>query len=272
MLTRDEIRNELLERKVNEKLVQMPAVMERMYEALSDLTLEDMKKNIDDFLSVEQNGSFKINDSKALFSIREDGSAVVSGIPYEDSIIHVNKEGIEVAYEDGDWMGRFSQISRKDGRIVKGSGNNGTGSLSETTYLDAGSWSILSQGAKIDEFGIIDEQSAISSFDTEAQKVMQEYPETSSWYEKARTKLLGVIQDTNDPEQRIKRLLEENEKLKQQKSDLVKRNGELATRLSATLDFAETVKRSPVGKVFFRKPIERLEGKEQSLPAGKDDR
>lgn len=275
MLTREEIKSELLQRGVSPQMLVMPAVMERMYEVLKTLTVEEMKKKMDSFLQVEPNGSFKMDKnsfSKASFSIGEDGTAVVSGFPYDDSIIHVNKEGIEFAYEDGDWMGRFSQYSRKNGRIEVGSGNNGTGSLSTTTYLDTGSWSILSQGAKIDGLTVIDEKTAIDGFDTESAKVMQEYPGTSTWYEKARAELVEAVQENNDPEQRIKRLSQENEKLKAEKKDLLRRNGELTSRLSVTLDFIKAAKRIPGVSFLLRKQIEKLDGKDQALPAGRDDR
>lgn len=275
MLTREEVKNELLQRGVNPKMLEMPAVMERMYGVVSSLTLDEMKKKMDSFVRVEQDGSFKMAknySASAVFSIKEDGKAVIYGFPYDDSVIYTSEEGIEVGYYDGDEMGRFSQTSRKDGKIEKGSGNNGTGALSTTTFLDSGSWSILSQGPKMEENALLDGEKALASFDAEAEKVMEEYPGTRSWYEKTRSELAGVIQDNNDPEKRIERLSQENERLKAEKKDLIRRNGELTSKLSATLNFAETVKRSPVGKLFFRKQIERLDGKDQSLPAGRDDR
>lgn len=275
MLTREEVKNELLQRGVNPKMLVMPAVMERMYEIVSSLALDEMKEKMDSFIKVGENGNFtmaKNYATSASFSVGEDGKAVISGFPDADSIIHTNEAGIEIAYEDGDWMGRFSQISRKGGKVERGSGNNGTATLSKTNFLDTGSWSILSQGTRIEENALLDREKALASFDAEAEKVVAEYPQTREWYEKTREELEGLIQDNNDPEKRIERLSQENERLKAEKKDLIRRNGELTSKLSATLNFAETVKRSPVGKLFFRKQIEKLDGKEKSLPEGRDDR
>lgn len=272
MVTREEVKEELSKRGVNSKLLDMPAVLERVLPLLKDADYKEMQTKLDSILTVSKNGDFSFATGYSLktsFEAKEDEKVVIVGSPYEDSEIHVNKYGIEEQYYDGDWMGRFTQIRRQDGKIIVGSGNNGTGMLEESTYLDNGSWSIQSHGAKLDDKTQIDEDEVLKQFDDKAGDVLPFYPETRTWYEETRAQVVEVMRVQNDPQEIIKRLIEENEKLKREKKELLTSMEGQTIKFSRALDFIDTVKSHPLGKVFFGKPLKQFE--KSYLPKGKDE-
>lgn len=121
-MERLELKKLLKELGVKEELTEMPAVVEPLYKEVINKTVEEVKSSgkiivveegmcvIDNYYLKEY---YKTIGRKISFD-KENGGATIQ---YADQIITVNKYGIEVGYEDGDWVGVFSNVIRKDGFV-----------------------------------------------------------------------------------------------------------------------------------------------------------
>ena len=142
-MERIELKKILREMGVHEILTEMPAVVEPIYREFFDDTSSEVREC--GRIVVYEDGSFSFDDRQITLS---PGSGAT--ISYEDVLIEVNTYGMEIEYSDRNYQGKFSSISRKDGRVDTFSGSNGTASGIGHMSLDNGSWSIKdSRGAEI---------------------------------------------------------------------------------------------------------------------------
>ena len=79
-----------------------------------------------------------------------------------------------------------------------------------------------------------------------------------------------------DPEKQNKAKIDFLEKkvarLEKEKKDLITRNSRLTSMLGKTLEFMETVRKSPFGKIFFGKTLKKYEDDTKKLPEGREDK
>lgn len=274
-MERSELKELLKELGVREELTEMPAVVEPLYKEWMEKTASAIKDS--GKIVVLANGDFKTDKRSIEFEIT--GGARIS---YDDVTIDVNEYGIETSYSDGDFIGFFSHVTRKDGIVERSSGNNGNGTMSTNKYYDNGSWSIQGANGPLigqrDENGNlaqVDEKQLLEDFDKMAETMSKEYPKTKEWYDKKREEVQKVLSELNSPEARMKA---EMENLRKANAVIVEENKSLRTdlgktrdMLKKTLDFMEEVKKSPVGKIFFRKGLKKYEESSRTLGPGRDD-
>lgn len=274
-MERSELKELLKELGVREELTEMPAIVEPLYKEWMEKTASAVKSSGD--ILVLANGDFKVGKKSVEFEIT--GGARVS---YDDVTIDINEYGIEKSYSDGDFIGLFSHVTRKDGIVECSSGNNGNGTMSTNKYYDNGSWSIQGANGPLidqkDEDGNlteVDEAKLLEDFDKMAKTMKKEYPKTKEWYDKKREELQKALAEFNSPEARFKAemsaLRKENSALKTKNEALTKNNEKLTDMLGKALDFMEEVKKSPVGKLFFRKGLKKYEESSRVLGPGRDD-
>ena len=154
--------------------------------------------------------------------------------------------------------------------------------MSTNRYYDNGSWSIKGAygpliGKKDDKGTLVaaDEKQLLEDFDKMAETMSAEYPKTKEWYDKKREEVKKALSEFNSPEVRLKVEMDE---LRKANGVLIAENKSLRTdlgktrdMLKKTLDFMEEVKKSPVGKIFFRKGLKKYEESSRTLGPGRDD-
>ena len=278
-MERIELKKILREMGVHEILTEMPAVVEPIYREFFDDTSSEVREC--GRIVVYEDGSFSFDDRQITLS---PGSGAT--ISYEDVLIEVNTYGMEIEYSDGNYQGKFSSISRKDGRVDTFSGSNGTASGIGHMSLDNGSWSIKdSRGAEIvsDEYhnDKMDEEidsydlnlaEVLNEFDERATGIILAYPNTEGWFRKTRMAVVENVEKQNDPEEkeirRIQRLERRVIKLEQENKALKESHAKTASLLERALKFVKEVKKSPVGQIFFGRKLKALDIDTKKLSAG----
>lgn len=278
-MERIELKKILREMGVHEILTEMPAVVEPIYREFFDDTSSEVREC--GRIVVYEDGSFSFDDRQITLS---PGSGAT--ISYEDVLIEVNTYGMEIEYSDGNYQGKFSSISRKDGRVDTFSGSNGTASGIGHMSLDNGSWSIKdSRGAEIvsDEYhnDKMDEEidsydlnlaEVLNEFDERATGIILAYPNTEGWFRKTRMAVVENVEKQNDPEEkeirRIQRLERRVIKLEQENMALKESHAKTASLLERALKFVKEVKKSPAGQIFFGRKLKVLDADTKKLSAG----
>lgn len=278
-MERSEVKQILKEKGLDEKLLEMPAIVELVYQnALNnEMTVEELNENEE--LVVSQNRDFIVD--KRMITLCNDGTISIG------DVIKINQYGIEESCEEGNSLDIIYYTERRDGKIIEGFENSGNCTSGKNVYLDNGAWSLdnakgillettqfeISNGTrktyevKLED---LDEEKILAEFETVSASVIKDYPQTSEWYaitkenikEQIQTKKAEInkrIQEERDPD----RLIAENEQLKIQ-------NEKLTKMLERTLNFIENVKKHPLGKIFFHKKIEEFDRNTNTLDAGKE--
>lgn len=273
-MERKELKQLLKNMEINEDLTEMPAVVEPIYQAVQKKQSEVPNLDVNLWLSgkieVLENGDFSfggfsIEDKKSI-ALNEQGGAEITSYP--DESIKTNEFGIETELSSGDWMGPYESIIRKDGELRHTSGNNGNALSWNGVFLDKGSWSIRkSEGVLLSGDDFLEEptelngETILSEFNNISASVIKDYPKTEQWYITQRENIKRIIARENPVkrlEKKIEMLTNENKRLQDNNSYLVSKNSSLSKMLSKSLDFIESVKKSPVGKVFFGKRLKSL--------------
>lgn len=276
-MERNDIKEILKEKGVNEKFLEMPAIIEPIYQKYMNLPKSKLLES--SYLKVTENGDFSFNGQN--YSLTEDGAEIT----YDDVSISINNYGIETSYSDGSWMGFFSNLFRENGQVILKSGNNGNGYFHRETFLDNGSYSIseangtrvyedrdslgdLSQIDKLD-LSELNEEQLTNEFDETSSTIISNYPQTAEWYAKTREALVKRIQKQNDPqdktERRITRLENTIRDQEREISNLRNRNEKITSMLNKSLNFLSDVKKSPFGRIFFKKEIKEAEQNDHKL-------
>ena len=265
-MTRNEIISVLKDKGVNSKLLEMPAIVEYLYDTyLKTLTTTELLDSKS--FSVDSNGNFTFGSTS--FSL--DGNGAKRYNTNSGRIVHINEYGIEdLEYSEDDWRDLYNNLSRKNGEIIFTSGNNGNGSSHRTTYLDKGNYSLSdSIGIRIlgdDDYDVdsldsekidspqIDSEKLLAEFDSNSEEIKATYPITAEWYDQTRKSLLECIENQNNPTFRYKKIIEGLEK----KVTLLQAdNKHLTSMLNRSLSFIEDVRNSSVGRLFFGKKIQK---------------
>lgn len=276
-MERADIKRVLKEMGVVDELLEMPAAIEPIYRELMEKSEKELRKP--GRVTVDGAGNFSYTNRR--IRLDENGEAEID---FADMVIRTNIYGIETYYSDGNTMSFFSTNIREDGTIRSISGNNSDCSYYETRHLDNGSWSIRSaHGVIIDETSSSEEpkefepvaftlEEVLEEFDTNSKPIIENYPKTAEWFEQTRAKLQERAEKELEPEARTQRKIDFLERrvsqLEQDKKDLLNRNSRLIDRLEKSIKFINEVKRSPAGKLFFRKGIKTLEEESKKLPEG----
>ena len=104
---------------------------------------------------------------------------------------------------------------------------------------------------------------ALEEFDNIASQMIQDYPQTKQWYEEARVQLIEAIGREKDPIQRaklkIKSLQECSKDLQENNQYSLQVIRIYARKLKRNLELLETIRKSPIGKVFFKDVLQKYE-------------
>lgn len=279
-MERADIKRILKEMGVAEALTEMPAVIEPIYKELMEKPESYLRRQ--GKVNVDEQGNFSFGNRR--IKLKEDSCAEIT---FNDAKVTTNPVGIEISYEDGDFIGLFSSCSRGNGIITYHSGNNGNCSWSEREQLDNGSWSILSaRGIKVGEDvspynkngeytpfeGTV--EGILSEFDSNSKTIIENYPQTEEWYKEKREEVKAVVERETDPEEQNKRRIEYLEKrvsaLEKNKNELLSKLSKSTEMLEKALRFIGKVKSSPVGKVFFARGIKKYEEDTKKLTEGRE--
>lgn len=278
-MERAELKELLKNMGIDEKLVEMPGIVEPIYKEVMDRTINQVSGNR--MISVHEPSKFSF-DNKSI-TLDKDGGAYVT---YDDVSIRLNSYGIQTSYSAGNEYDFFSSIVRKvDGTIESTSGNNGNGSWGENVYLDNGSWSIENaRGESISKrssirYGVerpvvLDGKSLLEEFDTNSKSIIQNYPATAEWYAKRREALAATIERETDPvlleKRRVEALESEVKRLTAVNRDLTNRNEKLSSMLNRSLEFMSDVRKSPVGQIFFHRKLKKYDENAKRLDSGRE--
>lgn len=213
-MNREEVKSVLKTRGIDESLLEMPAIVEPIYQAYMNCPKSMLEEAVE--LDVDENGNFTFRKNNYT-KLDNEGARITN----EESTTKVNKYGIETSYADGSWMDLFSNMSRENGEVVSVSGNNGNASYFRTTFLDTGSYSIskaigmkvyepedtLKDDAEIEklDFAVLTPESILAGFDEKSKTIIENYPQTAKWYERTRAALEARLARQNDPQSRTER-------------------------------------------------------------------
>lgn len=263
-MNREGLKKLLIEKGVDPRLTEMPAIMEPLLAEVTYTNPVALKEK--DFIQVRDDGTYKL--AKRIVSFNADGTVTIrpEKITYgEDYDITVNQEGIEVSYSDGNDLFIATSVIRKDGVIDDVFMNNGNGSYSSTKYFDNGHWSIKqAAGYKMRDNDDLqyefDEEKVRGIFEETSREVTLNYPNTVSWYKKTAQELESRIAEEKDPIKRKKLSIQvlkmKKRNLEHTVSHYTDRIEERLEKLGESLDCIEEVKKDPLGKRVFAKSLD----------------
>ena len=110
-MERADIKRILKEMGVAEALTEMPAVIEPIYKELMEKPESYLRRQ--GKVNVDEQGNFSFGNRR--IKLKEDSCAEIT---FNDAKVTTNPVGIEISYEDGDFIGLFSSCSRGNGIIT----------------------------------------------------------------------------------------------------------------------------------------------------------
>lgn len=263
-MDREELKKLLIEKGVDPRLTEMPAIVEPLLATV--MFVNPIKLKESDLIQVRKDGTYKLGER--IVKLNEDGTATVTSdgkTSSDDYVITVNKEGIEVSYSDGNELFLATSITRNNGMIDDVFMNNGSGTYSSSKYFDNGHWSIKNAaGYKMRDTDDMpcefDEEKVCQVFEETSKNIKLNYPNTVDWYEKTEKELESKIAEEKDPIKRRKLIIAV---LKHKKKNLEYSNSSYTDRiegklkkLGLSLECIEKIKRNPLGKAFFADGLE----------------
>lgn len=105
-MNREDIKTILSKKGVNEKMLEMPAIIEPLYKRFMNSPKSELEN---EEVKVDEKGGFTYLGK--IYSVKDEGVQI--DIPGEDATVQVNKYGIETSYYDGSWMGFFQESREK---------------------------------------------------------------------------------------------------------------------------------------------------------------
>ena len=269
-MKRKEIKKVLKVLGISEKLIEMPAVMERIYRKLE----RNSKEEIIDLVSISDGGK-KVVVGKELKFIELENGEVKCG----DSII-IDKYGMDKSYAEEDMFSSSSYMTRTDKRQIK-IGSYGNINATEILVEDDGdailnyyNYTMLKEGS-----------TPTLGWEGNKLYLTQAYPITKEWFrqreeeketsedvmheenesmedklnEQATMQTIeDLVEQTKEQKEIIRMLEEKQEELKAENTELKDKNRKLQNMLNKVLQFCETVQKSKFGKFFFRKQLKAL--------------
>ena len=268
---------------IPELFLDKPGVVERIFADYATLPVQELQKAD---LNVKEN-SFSYNGGS--FSLTDKGTIQYKN---EDKTITLNEYGIETSLESGLPLTFHTSITRKHGLVHDFDGNDSNGWYDDNIGIDNGSWSLETALGHKTEHNMhtqktIDVNQALDVFDENAADVIENYPKTKEWYAKKREEVKDALEKHNikaseiekfkhptepaDMQAKIELLEKENQRLEKENKRLKDSNHKMTKMLKVSMGFAEKVKRSPVGKVFFGRELKKFVDTAYSLDSGDDN-
>lgn len=265
-MERKELKKFLVDMKINEKLTEMPAIVEPLYEEFMEDTTAEMKKS--KRIKVSKDGNFSFDDKN--ISLGEDGEAVIES---ENTKIIVNRFGIEESYFN-EIYGKTLSITRENGKVKTLSSENEGEKWKETISLDNGSWCITNADGELlstassfrknkKENLKLRVEEILSKFNIITSTIMNNYSITTPWYLATKADIRAYID-----EEKIRSLEKDVEKLNLKNKELEEENKKMTGMLGKSLEFMKEVKKNPIAKLFLRKGIQKYEADSKSLNSG----
>lgn len=289
-MKREELKEYLKNIGVNEKLIEMPAVVEPIFEEFENKTIKELENS--GRITALQNGDLNYIIGYSPCS-KENGIENVpktKQIKFDESTggaiakigstvtIYINKYGIEEKYvESWGYVDLNREITRESGKIIAEYRDELGKSVSENfdngncllenaqIYMNSTSESFLGIGNGDSEYEekFVDCGEVIRKFDETALFMSEQYPQTTEWYSLKRAELEKEIEEYEKPENKIKILEAENSKLRKQ-------NRKYTLMMKRMMDFIDKVKCNPFAKVILRKHIRKYDNAENELPEGEE--
>lgn len=271
----NKFRNEMIEKGADSKIFQMPAVKER----LTHNNIENVFVNPDGTIDFDGVHMKKCEDESENYIIlesitkRKDERYYIMDDPIRDDNsksyivtaekIFIDENGIEneiqtkeafsvdpKEYEDinfDDFPGVIEKTIRKDGKIIIERGKEGN-----IEFYDDGYWSISGDGKnRRCAIGTKDGNKvsrAIHIFEANSSRITEDYPNLEDYFKERKEGLYKCIDDQI-----------------QELTFLESQNGRLQKMLGKSLSFAEQVRSSIVGKMFFGRKANEILGERHDV-------
>ena len=270
--SRKVIQNILLGLGVERVLTEMPAIIERINKDMANTTPDYIMSKI----HVLNDGKTIAVDNNFSYTKQDDGTVEIRNFDDMDStklgvntaydhVIKVNKYGIDESDIDSD-MFLSSSISRTDDGRLRIIGVKG-----EERYEPDPGDAILNYN----NYTILRENSNSSlGWEGNKQFLTTNYPMTKTWF-RIKEEQIKAREENREPneikeenelpvktpeeyEEIIRMQLLRTKELEKDNSNLKEQNRSLIMKMKTLLDFAEKVRDSRVGRIFFRKHIKEL--------------
>lgn len=254
------VENKLISEGVDKSLFKMPAIQERLLQ-IYIFNMDDIKLKEDGTFSVKEFdiSRVKSENQKQKGYVFKINKKIKNG----ELITYINEQGIEM--ESIELISDHVQTTkiRKDGLITIAEGDK------QQEFFDNGNWDLDNKGI-FNENGNIsfDNDSglftkAINSFKQNERKLVQKYPHLKEWEDAEKKAMIKAFNNKTNEE--VDNLRKENERLKEN-------NERLEKMLEKSLLFAQTVRDSAVGKLFFAKKANEIFGEnEENVKILSDD-
>ena len=270
-MKRKEIKEVLLELGASLKLLEMPAVMERIYNYYINYSEEAFRKEV----NVGPNGEIicekgNYGDTKRIFKETEDGEAVFEnhvrdGKEERKGEYFIDKFGMDKIFRE-----YCEPLFEKDCIVSR--------TEERTLIINGGKLVVEDQGDPILNYNnfTVFRENASRTIGWEGNKdfLTKYYPITKEWFaaregiiekeqeEEKENKEIEPNSEVENLKNRIKTIEVQHEKeidsLGKERDELKKEKEQLQTMLKRTLEVCESVKRSPLGKMFFGRKLKQL--------------
>ena len=247
----------------NDKLLEMPGIMEPIYLKLKDKSESEIRNTKS--LLILKSGGISFEDVDYFLAADGERAKIVKG----DKEIEVNKFGIQVSMNSGDGSTFYSYMKRKNGVIECVSQNHSV--FTRRCYLDNGNCLIENacgervnaslfgkaeiEGEEVDKIRL-DKESIMKEFVRNAKAVIMEYPNTQPYYSRTQEQLLSNINLQNNPVRKMQRTID---RLKAENDALRSKNEKLIKKLHSANMFIEGVKKNPASKFLFKRQLDDVE-------------
>jgi len=273
-MKRKEIKDLLVELGASPRLLEMPAVMERIYNYCIDYGEEELKKEI----NIGPNGEIEYKNNDMLekysegiirrFKETENGEAIFENFEQngieQSGQYFIDKYGMDRMFKDdsNQLFEKGCSVSRtEEGTLVLNGGDKVTDDQGDP-ILNYNNYTVLRENA-----------SRTIGWEGNKDFLIKYYPITREWFtvrekiiEKDQEESVGIGEEENSEVEILRnriRTIEENykkeiEKLTVENDKLKGEKTLLQTMLKRTLEVCESVKRSPLGKIFFGRKLKQL--------------
>lgn len=269
MVTREELKNILLNMGISKDLLEMPSVFERVYKMVGNKEAV----NLDDMIKIDENGDFSLDGYN--FRMRPDKEAIIEFKEQNNqkATIRINKYGMDMRYYRQSDPTAATLGMPDDEEIVRVPEHNLIRDVgmhfTETSYKyinketnDLGNYDITDNpDVLLEEYNRIRQKN--KAFLT------RNYPLTEGWFQEDEKADYGVEQEskqeTDESEdalreatEKIKQLEADNKELREENKRLCEEMNNAQKMLRTTLDFCDKVRLSVFGHIFFRKELGKL--------------
>lgn len=251
----------LIKRGANPKLFEMPAIAERLK---NDIKSKSELESVPFLLKVNDDGTFNFGEYRMMRSDYPQKDSTNLSLSWiadnKRNEVIINEYGVEIikytTFDTGAIYDNATIITERadNGEIVCKPLVNSVWQ-SRIHYFDNGDWKI----DPTDELtGNVDRKELIKTYEENVKKITEQYPLAIEYYESIKDQVMETLyMETNSKYQKLK---EENQKLQ--------------VMLRKSLTFAENIRKSKIGKIFFNKQVKALLGEKYdvaNLPTIEED-